>query len=70
MSITFSTRTSTDLSAQRKKQVYEGKRKVLFESQDPGAYICHFTDVVHPDLPIVSGKGVINNRISELFFAR
>ncbi len=70
MSTTFHFRILPDAATPRKKQVFEGQRKTLFEGQEPGTYICHFTDVIKKGTPLISGKGVINNRISELFFSK
>ncbi|AIL65207.1 Phosphoribosylaminoimidazole-succinocarboxamide synthase [Rickettsiales bacterium Ac37b] len=54
----------------KKKQIYEGKAKILFEGPEPGTIIQHFKDDVtafnNQKRGLVSGKGVINNRISEL----
>ncbi|MBX9976889.1 MAG: hypothetical protein K2X98_01390, partial [Alphaproteobacteria bacterium] len=69
MSTIFHSRILSDTTTPRKKQVFAGARKTLFEGADPGTYICHFTDVLQKDMEPVSGKGVINNRISELLFS-
>lgn len=57
-----------------KQPVYEGKAKKLFEGPDPGTLIQHFKDNAtafngekHAS---ISGKGVINNRISEFLMSR
>lgn len=64
----------------RRKKVYEGKAKILFEGPEPGTLIQYFKD----DAPVVDqtsehgdnvadlvvaseGKGVLNNRLSEFF---
>jgi len=56
----------------RRRRIYEGKAKVLYEGPEPGTLIQHFKDDAtafnnkkHAQL---EGKGVINNRISELIF--
>lgn len=57
-----------------KKQVYEGKAKVLFEGPEPGTLIQYFKDDatafngVKKD--VISGKGVLNNRISEFIMLK
>ena len=55
----------------RRKKIYEGKAKTLFEGPEPGTLVQYFKDdatafnaVKHE---IIDGKGVINNRISEYF---
>src|SRR3569833_687218 len=53
----------------RRRQIYEGKAKILYEGPEPGTLIQYFKD----DAPAfnaqkkgtISGKGVLNNRISE-----
>ncbi len=58
----------------RRRQVYEGKAKVLFEGPEPGTLVQHFKDdatVRHRrGAGIITGKGVINNRISEHLMLR
>ena len=53
------------------KKIYEGKAKIIYETNENGLIIQHFKDdatafnaVKHE---IIDGKGVINNRISEYF---
>lgn len=57
-----------------KKPIYEGKAKKLFEGPEPGTLIQHFKDDAtafngkkHGS---ISGKGVINNRITELLMTK
>ncbi|MCH7539439.1 MAG: phosphoribosylaminoimidazolesuccinocarboxamide synthase [Proteobacteria bacterium] len=58
----------------RRRQIYEGKAKVLFEGPEPGTIVQHFKD----DLTafnakkkgVAAGKGVLNNRISEYLMLR
>lgn len=51
------------------KLLYEGKAKQLFEGPDPGTLIQHFKDDATAfnakKHAVLSGKGVLNNRISE-----
>lgn len=51
------------------KPLYEGKAKVLFEGPEPGTLVQHFKDDAtafnNAKQGTISGKGVINNRISE-----
>ncbi len=53
----------------RRRQVYEGKAKVLFEGPEPGTLIQYFKDDAtafnNKKHGIITGKGVLNNRISE-----
>ena len=53
----------------RRKQVYEGKAKILFEGPEPGTLIQYFKDdaTAHNNKKhaVIEGKGVLNNRISE-----
>ncbi len=56
----------------RRRRIYEGKGKVLYEGPEPGTLIQHFKDDavgLESDQQIqIDGKGVINNRISECIF--
>ncbi|MEZ5755925.1 MAG: phosphoribosylaminoimidazolesuccinocarboxamide synthase [Paracoccaceae bacterium] len=56
----------------RRKKVYEGKAKILYEGPEPGTLIQYFKDDSAPTATIpapaaVEGKGVLNNRLSEFF---
>ena len=57
----------------RRKKVYEGKAKILYEGPEPGTLIQYFKDdgIASGDaVPVaVDGKGVLNNRLSEFFMA-
>jgi phosphoribosylaminoimidazole-succinocarboxamide synthase len=57
-----------------KKQIYEGKAKVLFEGPEPGTIIQYFKDDAtafnNQKKGVISGKGVLNNRISEFIMLR
>ena len=61
-------------SMNRRPRVYEGGAKILFEGPEPGTLVQHFKDEgVGFDGQrdgTVSGKGVLNNRISEYLFSR
>lgn len=58
----------------RRKKVYEGKAKILYEGPEPGTLVQYFKDEGTP-MPSASpgnpaqpeGKGVLNNRLSEFF---
>src|ERR1700680_3519176 len=58
----------------RRKQIYEGKAKVLFEGPEPGTLVQHFKDEAsafdHQKRGIIAGKGVLNNRISEFLMLK
>ena len=53
----------------RRRKVYEGKAKVLFEGPEPGTLIQYFKDDAtafnNQKQGVITGKGVLNNRISE-----
>lgn len=57
-----------------KKQLYEGKAKILFEGPEPGTIIQYFKDDAtafnNQKKDVISGKGVLNNRISEFIMLR
>ena len=56
----------------RRRRIYEGKAKILYEGPEPGTLIQHFKDDATAfnakKHEIVDGKGVLNNRISEFVF--
>ncbi|SNY94220.1 phosphoribosylaminoimidazole-succinocarboxamide synthase [Cohaesibacter sp. ES.047] len=56
----------------RRRRIYEGKAKILYEGPEPGTLICHFKDDAtafnNKKHEIIDGKGVLNNRISEFIF--
>ena len=58
----------------RRRRVYEGKAKVLYEGPEPGTLIQHFKDDAtafnNRKRDTIDGKGVLNNRISEYLFTR
>jgi phosphoribosylaminoimidazole-succinocarboxamide synthase len=58
----------------RRRQIYEGKAKILFEGPEPGTVVQYFKDDASTSGPTaedadrtgtIIGKGVLNNRISE-----
>src|SRR5215204_4558687 len=59
-------------SMSRRRQIYEGKAKILYEGPEPGTLIQYFKDDATAfnaqKRGTISGKGVINNRISEHIF--
>jgi phosphoribosylaminoimidazole-succinocarboxamide synthase len=56
----------------RRRQIYEGKAKILYEGPEPGTLIQYFKDDATAfnaqKRGTISGKGVLNNRISEHIF--
>ena len=58
----------------KRRRIYEGKGKVLYEGPEPGTLIQHFKDDATAfnaqKHAIIEGKGVLNNRISEYVFER
>jgi phosphoribosylaminoimidazole-succinocarboxamide synthase len=55
----------------RRKKVYEGKAKVLYEGPEPGTLVQYFKDDATAfnaeKRATIEGKGVLNNRLSEFF---
>jgi phosphoribosylaminoimidazole-succinocarboxamide synthase len=53
----------------RRKQIYEGKAKILYEGPEPGTLVQYFKDDATAfnaeKKAVLDGKGVLNNRISE-----
>ncbi len=51
----------------RRRRVYEGRVKVLYEGPEPGTLVQHFKDdaFANDRTGVIAGKGVLNNRISE-----
>jgi phosphoribosylaminoimidazole-succinocarboxamide synthase len=58
----------------RRRRVYEGKAKVLFEGPEPGTLVQYFKDDAsafqNQKRGTITGKGVLNNRISEYLMTR
>lgn len=57
----------------RRKKIYEGKAKILFEGPEPGTVIQYFKDDTTAfdaqKKAILEGKGVVNNQISAFIMA-
>ena len=55
----------------RRKLVYEGKAKILYEGPEPGTLVQYFKDDATAfnaeKKAVIDGKGVLNNRLSEFF---
>jgi phosphoribosylaminoimidazole-succinocarboxamide synthase len=58
----------------RRRRVYEGKAKVLYEGPEPGTLVQYFKDDAtafnNKKHAVITGKGVLNNRISEYIMLR
>lgn len=58
----------------RRRQLYEGKAKVIFEGPEPGTLVAYFKDDAtafnNQKKGTITGKGVLNNRISEFLMLR
>src|SRR5476651_2443695 len=58
----------------RRRRIYEGKAKTLFEGPEPGTIVQYFKDDTtafnNQKKGTITGKGVINNRISEYLMSR
>jgi len=58
----------------KRKKLYEGKAKILYEGPEPGTLIQYFKDDATAfnaqKKAVLEGKGVINNRISEFIMTR
>ncbi|GGF34885.1 phosphoribosylaminoimidazole-succinocarboxamide synthase [Aliidongia dinghuensis] len=59
-------------SMSRRRQIYEGKAKVLFEGPEPGTLVQYFKDdaAAQQKRGTITGKGVLNNRISEYLMTK
>ena len=57
--------------APRRKKIYEGKAKILYEGPEPGTLVQYFKDDATAGngakKEVFEGKGVLNNRLSEFF---
>ena len=56
----------------KRRRLYEGKAKILYEGPEPGTLVQHFKDDATAfnaeKHDVFDGKGVLNNRISEYLF--
>lgn len=56
----------------RRKKIYEGQAKILYEGPEPGTLIQYFKDEdpgASTAAGAIEGRGVLNNRLSEFFMA-
>ena len=55
----------------RRRMIYEGKAKILYEGPDPDTIVQYFKDDATAfnaeKMAVIDGKGVLNNRMSEHF---
>ena len=55
----------------RRKMIYEGKAKILYEGPEPGTLVQYFKDDATAfnagKKEVIDGKGALNNRLSEYF---
>ena len=58
----------------RRKKLYEGKAKILYEGPEPGTLVAYFKDDATAfnaqKKAVLEGKGVLNNRISEFIMGQ
>ncbi len=58
----------------KRRRIYEGKAKILYEGPEAGTLVQHFKDDATAfnakKHEVIEGKGVLNNRISEYLFER
>ena len=58
----------------RRRRIYEGKAKILYEGPEPGTIVQYFKDDAtafnNQKRGTITGKGVLNNRISEYLMLR
>lgn len=57
----------------RRRQLYEGKAKIIYEGPEPGTVVQYFKDDAtafnNKKQGTITGKGVLNNRISEFLMS-
>ncbi len=58
----------------KRRKIYEGKAKILYEGPEPGTLIQYFKDDAtafnNEKRAVLDGKGVLNNRISEFIMVQ
>ena len=58
----------------KRRKIYEGKAKILYEGPEPGTLIQYFKDDAtafnNEKRAVLDGKGVLNNRISEFIMTQ
>lgn len=60
-----------EVTMARRKKIYEGKAKIIYEGPEPGTIVQYFKDDATANNAekrgVFEGKGVLNNRLSEFF---
>lgn len=60
-----------EVTMARRKKIYEGKAKIIYEGPEPGTIVQYFKDDATANnaekRDVFEGKGVLNNRLSEFF---
>jgi phosphoribosylaminoimidazole-succinocarboxamide synthase len=63
-----------DETMAKRRKIYEGKAKILYEGPEPGTLIQYFKDDAtafnNEKRAVLDGKGVLNNRISEFIMTQ
>lgn len=71
MSLLFRSRGFQEKSHPRRQQIYEGSEKILYAGPEADTCVLYFKDYSrHVPGQLIAGKGVLNNRISDLFMRR
>lgn len=74
MQVQASAGTQFQVQKMRRRQIYEGKAKILYEGPEPGTLVQYFKDDAtafnNQKKGTITGKGVLNNRISEYLMTR
>lgn len=72
MNISSSPRLFTDYASPRRRQLLDETSKIIYDGPEPGTYVLYFKDDIALEKGTMSacGKGVLNNRISELLMTR
>lgn len=73
MAISFRSLIYRNSVSKQRRQVITGNSKTLFEGTEAGTYVLQFKDQICPlfrPAYELTGKGAINNRLSELFLSR
>jgi phosphoribosylaminoimidazole-succinocarboxamide synthase len=62
----------SDYAQPRRRKLIDGTSKTIFDGPEPGTYVLYFKDdiTLEGETETISGKGILNNRISELLLSR
>lgn len=62
------------LFSQKRKKIYEGKTKILYEGPEPGTLVQYFKDDITDNAgersEVINGKGILNNAISTFLMSK